>query len=108
MLIVINDLIADGRDVSWLWDVDFEVLAGQVEWVITSGIRATDMAVRLKYAGVAPEIISSVPDLSQAITQASERLTTNQTLFVTPTYTAMLQAREILQKRGLVLPFWEE
>ena len=108
LLIVINDLIADGRDVSWLWDVDFEVLAGRVEWVVTSGIRATDMAVRLKYAGIAPENILVVPELAQAITYASDKLLTGQTLFVTPTYTAMLQAREILQKQGLVLPFWAE
>jgi UDP-N-acetylmuramyl tripeptide synthase len=108
LLIVINDLIADGRDVSWLWDVDFEVLTGHVEWVITSGIRATDMAIRLKYAGIGPELISCEPDLAAAIKQATDKLEPGRTLFVTPTYTSMLQAREILQKQGLVLPFWAE
>lgn len=108
LLIAINDLFADGRDVSWLWDVDFEVLADKVEWVLTGGIRATDMAVRLKYAGVEPAVISTQVDLSQAIDEATARLEPGQTLFVTPTYTAMLQVREILQKRGLVVPFWEE
>lgn len=108
LLIAINDLFADGRDVSWLWDVDFEVLAERVEWVVTGGIRATDMAVRLKYAGVDPILISTQSDLSLAIGEATTRLESGQTLFVTPTYTAMLQVREILQKRGLVVPFWEE
>lgn len=108
MLIIINDLHADGRDVSWLWDVDFEVLAGRVEWAITGGLRATDMANRLKYAGVDTSLISWEEDIAGALKSAVARLQPGETLYITPTYTAMLQLREILQKMGLVLPFWEE
>jgi len=108
LLVIINDLTADGRDVSWLWDVDFEVLAGRVEFAMTSGLRATDMAVRLKYAGVDANLIRAEDDIATALKQATARLTSGETLYVTPTYTAMLQTRQILQKMGMVLPFWEE
>jgi UDP-N-acetylmuramyl tripeptide synthase len=108
LLVIINDLTADGRDVSWLWDVDFEVLAGKVEWACTGGLRATDMAVRLKYAGIEPALISSEEDIATALQLATSRLAPGETLYVTPTYTAMLQTRQILQKMGMVLPFWEE
>ena len=108
MLVAINDLFADGRDVSWLWDVDFEELAGRVEWLTTTGLRATDMANRLKYAGVEPSRLDWQEDLTVALQTAIERLPVGQTLYITPTYTAMLQLREILQKMGLVVPFWEE
>jgi UDP-N-acetylmuramyl tripeptide synthase len=108
LLIIINDLIADGRDVSWLWDVDFEVLAGKVEQVFTGGLRAADMAVRLKYAGVEPTLISVEEDIATVLKQATAQLLPGETLYVTPTYTAMLQTRQLLQKMGMVLPFWEE
>jgi UDP-N-acetylmuramyl tripeptide synthase len=108
MLILINDLYADGRDVSWLWDVDFEVLKGRVDWAVTGGLRATDMANRLKYAGVEPTRISWEEDIAGALKTAVARLQPGETLYVTPTYTAMLQLREILQKMGLVVPFWEQ
>lgn len=108
MLIIINDLTADGRDVSWLWDVDFEVLFGKVEWAVTSGLRGPDMANRLKYAGIEPALLSNEEDIATALKQATDRLSPGETLYVTPTYTAMLQTRQILQKMGMVLPFWEE
>ena len=108
LLVAINDLFADGRDVSWLWDVDFEGLAGRVAWVATTGLRATDMANRLKYAGIEPAQLDAKEDLATALQAAIERLPAGQTLYVTPTYTAMLQLREILQKMGRVVPFWEE
>jgi UDP-N-acetylmuramyl tripeptide synthase len=108
MMIIINDLYADGRDVSWLWDVDFEVLAGGLGWVQTGGLRATDMANRLKYAGIDPSLISWEEDIAASLEKALDRLPPGETLYITPTYTAMLQLREILQKMGLVVPFWEE
>ncbi len=108
LLVVINDLYADGRDVSWLWDVDFEVLEGRVAEVMTGGLRATDMANRLKYAGIEPARIKWQEEIGPALDSALADLAPGETLYVTPTYTAMLQLREILQKRGLVLPFWEE
>jgi lipid II isoglutaminyl synthase (glutamine-hydrolysing) len=108
MMVIINDLYADGRDVSWLWDVDFEALADGLDWVQTGGLRATDMANRLKYAGIDPSLISWEEDIAASLEKALDRLPPGETLYITPTYTAMLQLREILQKMGLVVPFWEE
>ncbi|MBE3575015.1 MAG: DUF1727 domain-containing protein [Firmicutes bacterium] len=69
LVIAINDLTADGEDVSWLWDVDFEALAasGQAARVVASGLRAYDMAVRLKYAGLDESRLEVVPDLGAAL-----------------------------------------
>jgi lipid II isoglutaminyl synthase (glutamine-hydrolysing) len=108
LLVIINDLDADGRDVSWLWDVDFEILAGHLHRAATSGLRATDMANRLKYAGVEPELLSWQEDIAAALKTAIAALEPGETLYITPTYTAMLQLRTILQKMDLVVPFWEE
>lgn len=112
LLFIINDLTADGRDVSWLWDVDFELLSAQpggVASVFTSGIRSGDMAVRLKYAGVEPALISSETDMAQALDAALKNLPPGQTLYVCPTYTAMLSFRKLLHDRGWVQnQFWEQ
>jgi lipid II isoglutaminyl synthase (glutamine-hydrolysing) len=107
LLVVINDKIADGTDVSWLWDADFERLSGRVAHVIVAGTRAWDMAVRLKYAGVAPERIETVPELGPALDRAIQHGASESPLYLLPTYTAMLEVREILVSRGYVRPFWE-
>lgn len=106
-LIAINDLTADGRDISWLWDVDFEMLAGHVRRVIVSGIRAEDLALRLKYAGVEPAVLDVRKDLGAAF-DAAQRAADGSPLYVVPTYTAMLQLRAELQRRGLVRGFWDD
>jgi UDP-N-acetylmuramyl tripeptide synthase len=108
LLVAINDKHADGTDVSWLWDADFERLAGQVAGVVVSGTRAADMAVRLKYAGVEPEHIAVEPDLARALDAALARLPSGATLYALPTYTAMLELRAELARRGWVRPFWED
>lgn len=108
LLIIINDRHADGTDVSWLWDADFERLQGNVAHVVISGTRAADMAVRMKYAGIDPQLIQLEPDLSQALDQALDDVPATTTLYVLPTYTAMLELREILVGRGWVKPFWED
>lgn len=108
LLIVINDRIADGTDVSWLWDADFEQLAGRVGWAVVSGTRAEDMAVRLKYAGVPPERIVVEPVLDRALDRALALAPADQPLYLLPTYTAMLELREELVRRGLARPFWED
>lgn len=108
LLIVINDKIADGTDVSWLWDANFEQLAGRVGQVVVSGTRAQDMAVRLKYAGIAPGNITTEPVLGRALERVLERSPADQPLYLLPTYTAMLELREELVRRGLVKPFWED
>ncbi len=111
LLIIINDLTADGRDVSWLWDVDFEALAepGAVAAVYTSGIRAADMALRLKYAGLDPEAVRSASRVDEALDAAVRALPAGETLYVLPTYTSMLQFRKLLHSRGWVQSqFWQD
>lgn len=108
LLIAINDRFADGTDVSWLWDADFEHLAGHVASAVVSGTRAEDMAVRLKYAGVPPQLLTIEPELSRAVDTALASLPAQAMLYILPTYTAMLELRADLARRGWVRPFWEE
>ena len=108
VLIAINDLTADGRDISWLWDVDFEMLAGSVRHVVVSGIRAEDMALRLKYAGIPAQSMVVRANLRQALDAAVEAVDCGERLYILPTYTAMLQLRRELQRRGHVRGFWEQ
>lgn len=108
VVIAINDRLADGTDVSWLWDADFEALSGCVAQAIVAGTRAADMAVRLKYAGIDAEQIVVEADLGRAIDAGLARLPAGATLYVLPTYTAMLELRAILARRGWVRNFWEE
>ncbi|MGH2842810.1 MAG: MurT ligase domain-containing protein, partial [Solirubrobacteraceae bacterium] len=107
LLAVLNDGIADGRDVSWVWDADFELLSGRIRHVTCSGTRAAELAVRLKYAGVEAErlqVLAAVPDaLDAALERAAGR-----PLFVLPTYTAMLALQDELARRGHVSRYWEE
>ncbi len=110
IVICINDLYADGTDVSWLWDVDFEALAShqsEINFVICSGLRAEDMAVRLKYAGMDLTKLSVEKDLGEALEQGLKFITPGELLYIMPTYTAMLQMREIIQKKGYARKFWE-
>jgi len=107
-LIVINDLDADGRDVSWLWDVDAEQLAGVPATLYTAGIRGADMAVRLKYAGVPDERIVPLGELRAALDRFTEAVAEGGTAYVLPTYTAMLDLRAMLAERGVVQSFWEQ
>jgi len=101
----LNDRIADGRDVSWIWDADFELLSGAVRRVVCAGTRAPEMALRLKYAGWPAESIEVVPgieaSLDRAVATAPERL------FALPTYTALLELRKLLAGRGLAKEFWQ-
>ena len=111
VLIAINDNDADGRDVSWLWDVDFEMLAdaraeGEGASFTVSGIRAEDMAVRLKYAEL--PVGPVIPDRAEAIKAALEATPPGETLYVLPTYTAMLEIRKTLSELGYTHPFWED
>lgn len=107
-LIVINDRIADGTDVSWLWDADWEALAGRVAFAVVSGTRAADMGVRLKYAGVEERLITVEPELERALDTALARTPEGGTLYLLPTYTAMLEVRALMARRGYVAPFWED
>ncbi len=106
LLICINDLIADGRDISWLWDTDFEMLANYSAPITVSGIRALDMAVRLKYAGVPDDRITIVPEIADALVAVAERAEAGGDAYVLPTYTAMLAAREALHTLGALRDVW--
>jgi UDP-N-acetylmuramyl tripeptide synthase len=106
LLAILNDRTADGRDVSWVWDADFEMLAGRVRRVTCAGTRAGELAVRLKYAGVPPERLSVVPALPAALDRAVADAPSGR-LYVLPTYTALLELRGELAGRGQAMPFWE-
>lgn len=102
LLLALNDNLADGTDVSWIWDADYEKLKAQSEKckVICSGTRAHDIAVRLKYAGFDPKHILVEPNLKNALKQA--RIGLKGKLFILPTYTALLELQKILKKH-----YWE-
>jgi len=107
LLGVLNDRIADGRDVSWIWDADFELLAGRVRQVTCSGTRAPELALRLKYAGIDPARIRVQADLPSALRGAAADGSDPQTpLYALPTYTAMLALRELLVARGEASSAW--
>jgi UDP-N-acetylmuramyl tripeptide synthase len=107
LLGVLNDHIADGRDVSWIWDADFELLAARVRHATCSGTRAADLAARLKYAGVDAARIDVREDLADALRAAAgSRPEPSTPLFALPTYTAMLALRELLVERGEASSAW--
>lgn len=108
LLIAINDNFADSTDISWLWDVDFERLEGHVKTAVCVGTRAEDMAVRLKYANVPQDRILVEADPRRAVTLALERSAPGETIYVLPTYTAMLELREVLRQGGHVTGFWQD
>src|SRR5204863_2055872 len=97
LLAILNDRTADGRDVSWVWDADFELLSGRVRRVTCSGTRAAELAVRLKYAGVEPARLTVQPDLARALEQA--RVDGAGRLYALPPYTALLALHEPLAPR---------
>jgi lipid II isoglutaminyl synthase (glutamine-hydrolysing) len=106
-VIALNDEIADGRDVSWIWDVDFEPLIDGLEHLIVTGSRAHELALRFKYGGLDTERIEIVPDLARALDRGLELVPAGGELPIIPTYTAMLAVRRIASDRGLVRPYWE-
>jgi lipid II isoglutaminyl synthase (glutamine-hydrolysing) len=97
--LALNDRIADGRDVSWIWDADFEVLAGRVRRATCSGTRAEEMALRLKYAGVDAELAVE-RDLGRSL-DAAVAGAAGERVYALPTYTALLELRDLLARRGL-------
>jgi lipid II isoglutaminyl synthase (glutamine-hydrolysing) len=108
-LLALNDAIADGRDVSWIWDVDFEPLLEAVETLVVTGDRAEELALRFRYAGVPDERIELVPrSPERALDRAVELTAPGGELVCLPTYTAMLQLRKLAAARGLVRPYWEQ
>ena len=107
ILFFLNDGIADGRDISWIWDADYELVRAQTDWTLAAGTRAEDLALRLKYAGFGDEVAIE-HDTGAAFQRAIEATPVGETLCVLPTYTAMLEVREIIAKRAGAGHFWEE
>ncbi|MEK6277592.1 MAG: MurT ligase domain-containing protein [Actinomycetota bacterium] len=103
--IALNDRIADGRDVSWVWDADFELLAGEARRITCAGTRAAEMALRLKYAGWPEDAIEVEPGIDASLEHALGGA--GGRLFALPTYTALLELRTLLADRGLAPEYWE-
>jgi lipid II isoglutaminyl synthase (glutamine-hydrolysing) len=107
LLAILNDRTADGRDISWVWDADFELLAPRIRRVTCAGTRAAELALRLKYAGVRTGRLHLLPGLRDALDDALAFASTGR-LFALPTYTALLELRDELAARGHVPQFWEQ
>jgi len=107
LLFVLNDDIADGRDVSWIWDVDFELLAGRTGTLVAAGTRAADLALRLKYAGL-ERGLALEPELRAAVGRALTQTPPGARLYILPTYTAMLAVREHLAALAGERHYWEQ
>ncbi|HWT25512.1 MAG TPA: MurT ligase domain-containing protein [Solirubrobacteraceae bacterium] len=101
---VLNDRVADGRDVSWVWDADWEQLAGSVRRMTCSGTRAAELALRMKYAGMPPERLRVVEGLAEGLDAALAD--GSGPLYALPTYTALLELRDLLAERGAVRGHW--
>ena len=107
LLAVLNDGVADGRDVSWIWDADMEVIVPRVRRATCSGARAAELALRLKYAGLATDRIVVEPSLGDALDRAVADGEAGRPLYALPTYTALLDLRRLLAERGLARRYWE-
>lgn len=106
-VVALNDKLADGTDVSWIWDVDFEKLTkmeNKLTKIIVSGVRAEDMAVRFKYAGVPMEKIEVVHDYGELI---DKMVNQDAPVYVMPTYTALMELRARISKDYGFKEFWE-
>jgi UDP-N-acetylmuramyl tripeptide synthase len=106
-VIALNDAIADGRDVSWIWDVDFEPLVPGLERLVATGDRAAELALRFKYGGLDASAIEVERSLEHALDRGLELTPAGGELVLLPTYTAMLALRKIVTERGFVRPYWE-
>ena len=107
LFVALNDAIADGKDVSWIWDVDFEPLLARVEHLIASGDRAAELGVRCVYGGLDEDALEVEPDLARALDRGLALTPPGGELVVLPTYTAMLALQRILTERGHAKPYWE-
>jgi len=103
----LNDAIADGKDVSWIWDVDFEPLLERLDRAVVTGDRAAELALRFKYAGFDAASLEVLPELERALDRGLELTPRGGELVVLPTYTAMLALRQVVAERGNVAQFWE-
>jgi lipid II isoglutaminyl synthase (glutamine-hydrolysing) len=108
LVIALNDAIADGQDVSWIWDVDFEPLLEHAGLVVATGERAAELGLRLTYGGLPTGRLEVIPSLEAALDRGLALVEAGTELVILPTYTAMLALRGILAERGAVRPYWED
>jgi UDP-N-acetylmuramyl tripeptide synthase len=107
VVVALNDEIADGRDVSWIWDVDFEPLVPRLQTLVASGSRAAELGLRFRYGGLDEGAIEVETDLGAALDRGLDLTPAGGELVVLPTYTAMLGLQRLLASRGLAKPYWE-
>ncbi len=107
LVIALNDEIADGQDVSWIWDVDFEPILPHAGRIVATGARAAELGLRLVYGGLPEDRLEVVPSLERALDRGLELVEAGTELVVLPTYTAMLALRAVLTQRGFVQPYWD-
>lgn len=100
ILAILNDNFADGKDVSWIWDTNWEIVAPSVKNMFVSGIRSWDLANRLKYAGLKINKEDVERNINYSIKKSLEKLSNNDTLIILPTYTALLEVQKSLSKLG--------
>lgn len=101
LLVILNDNIADGRDVSWIWDTNWEALSSKISNIDVAGTRAWDMALRLKYAKIKTDQKNVQQNLKSAIDNSISKLAKGDTLFVLPTYTALMGLQAYLKSKGV-------
>jgi UDP-N-acetylmuramyl tripeptide synthase len=106
-VVALNDGIADGRDVSWIWDVDFEPLAERLDRLVAAGDRAAELALRFSYGGLGESSIELVPELDRALDRGLELTERGGELVFLTTYTAMLGLQRVIAERGYARPYWE-
>jgi UDP-N-acetylmuramyl tripeptide synthase len=107
LLVALNDAVADGKDVSWIWDVDLEPLLATTERLIASGDRAAELGVRCVYGGLDESRLEVEPSLEHALDRCLELTPSGGELVVLPTYTAMLGLQRLVAARGWSKPYWE-
>ena len=100
VLFILNDKIPDGLDVSWIWDIDIEQFVSKFQTITVSGDRTYDMALRMHYAEM--KNVVAEPVLKNAIKSSLENLKQNETLYILPTYSAMLDTRKILTGKKIL------
>jgi lipid II isoglutaminyl synthase (glutamine-hydrolysing) len=107
LVVALNDAIADGQDVSWIWDVDFEPLVPGLECLVATGTRAAELSLRFKYGGLDERKLEVEPELERALDRGFELTPSGGELVLLPTYTAMLALRKVVAERGHVRNYWE-
>jgi len=107
ILIALNDNFADGTDISWIWDAEMEIVKDYAKNIVVSGIRGEDMQLRLKYAGYDMSLVTLEKDLTKALELALTTLPSSETLYILPTYSAMLELRKVMAGKGLVKGYLE-